>query len=101
MAAYAIFIREEGVVDEEAMAEYRNRNRSNAPAVPVKPLVVYGAMEAMEGDAPDGIVVLEFANLDDARAWYNDPAYQEATILRRKGAPSYRCVLVEGWTPPA
>ena len=59
------------------------------------PLVVYGALEALEGDAPDGVVILRFPTVEDARAWYNSPAYQAAVAYRKKGA-DYRAFIVEG-----
>ena len=98
MPAYAIFIREGEVFNEDAMAAYQNRNREKAPPVAVKPLVVYGKMEVLEGDAPDGIVVLEFANMEDARKWYFSEEYQEAAKLRKLAA-NYRAILVEGFSP--
>jgi len=33
--------------------------------------------------------------MDAARAWYRDPAYQEA-LAHRKRAADYRVILVEG-----
>jgi uncharacterized protein (DUF1330 family) len=96
MATYMLFIREGEIVDQEAMNAYGNRNRSGPPNPDVKPLVVYGAMEAFEGEAPDGIVMLEFPDAAAAKAWYFSPDYQEAAKLRRKGAPSYRAIMVEG-----
>lgn len=93
MPAYAIFIREGEVVDPEAMAAYQSGNRSGAPAG-MRPLVVYGAMESLEGQAPDGIVILEFPDMASAREWYNGNYFERAK-LRQKAAP-YRALLVEG-----
>ena len=100
MPAYAIFIREGEIFNHEEMALYQSANRSAAPTVPVKPLVVYGSMEALEGDAPDGMVMLQFDSMDDARTWYNDPLYQAASEHRKKAA-HYRAFLVEGFSPPS
>lgn len=93
MPAYAIFIREGEIVDHQAMAAYQSGNRSGAPA-DMRPLVVYGAMEALEGAAPDGLVILEFADMAAAREWYHGDYYERAK-LRQKAAP-YRAFLVEG-----
>ncbi len=95
MATYMIFIREGEIVDPEAMAAYQSGNRSGASPAGLKPLVVYGAMETFEGDPADGVVILEFANAEDAKAWYFSPEYQERAKLRQKAAP-YRCIMVEG-----
>lgn len=95
MATYMIFIREGEIVDAEAMAAYQSGNRSGAAPAGLKPLVVYGAMETLEGEAADGVVVLEFPDRDTAKAWYHSPEYQERAALRQKAAP-YRCIMVEG-----
>ena len=95
MAAYAIFIREGDIVDPEAMAAYQSGNSSAPPDSGLKPLVVYGAMEWLEGEPADGIVILEFPDMQKARDWYYGD-YQERAKLRQKAAP-YRAVLVEGF----
>ncbi|HEX7753166.1 MAG TPA: DUF1330 domain-containing protein [Novosphingobium sp.] len=99
MSAYIIVYRETPVCDEAAIAEYSRRNYANAAAAAestgVRPLVVYGAVDALEGKAPDGVVVLRFPTVEQARAWYESPEYQEA-IPFRKQAADWRVVLVEG-----
>lgn len=95
MATYMIFIREGEIVDAEAMAAYQSGNRSGVTPPGLKPLVVYGAMESLEGEPADGVVVLEFPDRDAAKAWYYSPEYQERAALRQKAAP-YRCIMVEG-----
>lgn len=99
MPAYMIFLREDAVTDLAAMQTYSAMNRRNAGAFVetygIKPLAVYGATEALEGDAPDGVVVLEFPSVNDARAWYGSPEYQASLVHRKKGA-HYRALLIEG-----
>ncbi len=95
MATYMIFLREGVIVDPAAMAEYSAMNRASNPDPHLKPLVVYGKMETLEGDAADGMVMVEFPDRAAARAWYESPAYQAAIPLRQKGAP-YRCFMVDG-----
>lgn len=96
MATYMIFIREGAIVDHEAMAAYQSGNRgATAAASAMKPLVVYGELETLEGDAADGVVVLQFPDRESAKAWYFSPEYQEKVKLRQKAAP-YRCLMVEG-----
>jgi len=95
MAAYMIFIREEPIRDPAAMAEYQRIGRENVGDFQLKPLVVYGAMEAVEGKAPDGIIVLEFPSAEKARAWYGSARYQAALPHRLKAA-DYRAVIVQG-----
>ena len=97
MAAYVIVIRNEPVRDEAAMAEYQRMNRETANEFSAKltPLVLYGAVEALEGPKPDGVIVLRFPTVEDAKAWYNSPAYQ-ASLPYRKRAADYRAMLVQG-----
>ena len=94
MAAYVIFIREGEIVDPEAMAAYQNSNQSGPPDPDMKPLTVYGDMETIEGDAADGIVILEFPTFERARDWYYGE-YNERAKLRQKAAP-YRGFIVQG-----
>ncbi len=95
MATYMIFIREGAIVDPEAMAAYKSSNRDGPPTPGLKPLVVYGALETLEGDPADGVVIVEFPDKQSAESWYYSPAYQAAAKLRQQAAP-YRCLMVEG-----
>jgi uncharacterized protein (DUF1330 family) len=45
-------------------------------------LVHGGAVEVKEGSWPGTIVIVEFPGLDEARAWYESPAYQAILPLR-------------------
>jgi uncharacterized protein (DUF1330 family) len=94
-----ILIREHPVRDDVAMAEYRRMNRDSAAGHPLKPLVVYGEIAAIEGTAPDGIVLLKFPDVETAKAWYNSSAYQ-AALPHRLRAADYRCLLVKGIEEP-
>ena len=95
MPAYMICIREDAVRDPTELAIYSRMNRE-APRDPkLTPLIAYGATEALEGNAPDGIVVLQFPTVEDAKAWYNSPHYQAAIPHRKKGA-DYRVMIVQG-----
>lgn len=95
MAAYLIVLRESPTRDADAYAEYQRLNRAASSAIKLKPLVAYGAMEALEGEAPDGVVLLEFETAADARAWYDSPGYQAALPHRLKSA-DWRAFIVEG-----
>ncbi|WP_239806851.1 DUF1330 domain-containing protein [Croceicoccus hydrothermalis] len=98
MAAYLIVSRIGPVRDADALAEYQRRTRLQPPSVPLEPLVVYGDVQALEGQAPDGVVMLRFDSVDDARAWYDHPSYQEALPHRLK-AGEYQAFIVEGVEP--
>ena len=96
MPAYLIVYRDSPVRDEASFAEYQRRNREMNPAeLNITPLVVYGAVHGLEGQAPDGVVMLQFPTVNDAKAWYHSPAYQAALPNRLKAA-DYRTIIVEG-----
>ena len=99
MSAYMIVYRETPVRDADAIAAYSQRNRANAEdwreRFGIAPLAAYGKVEVLEGAAPDGVVVLRFPSMEQARAWYDSPEYQEAAKLR-VAAADWRVVLVEG-----
>lgn len=100
MPAYLIVLREEPVRDADALAEYQRMNRENLGSeLKPTPLVVYGKMEALEGTPPDGVIVLQFPSVEDAKAWYNRPEYQAALPLRLKAA-AHRAIIVEGFEFP-
>ena len=99
MPAYMIFTRTGPVTDQAEMDAYGAANRANAGRYVadygLKPLSVYGKLDAVEGPAPEGIVLLEVPSADAARAWYASPEYQTAMEHRLKGAP-YTAVIIEG-----
>ena len=99
MPAYMIFTREGPVRDAAEMQAYSAANRANSgefvARYGIKPLAVYGTLETLEGEARDGVIILQFPTADDARGWYNSPEYQAAMVHRLRGA-TYRTILVEG-----
>jgi uncharacterized protein (DUF1330 family) len=95
MPVYMLFIREGAIRDQSEMDQYSRMNRQSPPDPKLKPLVVYGAIESVEGAAPDGMVMLQFPTVEDAKAWYNSPGYQAAIPHRMKGA-DYRAFIVQG-----
>jgi uncharacterized protein (DUF1330 family) len=55
-----------------------------------------GALRVLEGDwEPDRLVVIEFASIDAARAWFGSDDYREARAMR-EGAGTWRMVVVDG-----
>jgi uncharacterized protein (DUF1330 family) len=55
-----------------------------------------GKVEVLEGDwTPNRVVVLKFAGMERARAFYNSPEYR-AAIEARKDISTMRMVLIEG-----
>ena len=96
MPAYLIVYQDSPIRDEASMAEYQRRNRAEPPAdFEITPRVIYGAVQGLEGSPPHGVIMLEFPNVEEAKAWYNSPSYQAALPYRLKAA-DYRTIIVEG-----
>jgi len=93
--AYLIVLREEPIRDADACAEYQRRTRAMTTNHPIIPRVIYGNMAPLEGDPPDGVIMLEFPSVAAAEAWYQDPDYQAALPHRLKSS-SFRAFIVSG-----
>ena len=94
MPAYFIAIRE-SVKDPEEMALYSQKAKGSNAAFGGTPRVAYGPLTVLEGAPMEGAVIMEFPNREQAEAWYNSPAYQDALPHRQKGAV-YRTFIVDG-----
>jgi uncharacterized protein (DUF1330 family) len=94
MAAYVIFMREK-IIDPDEMDNYIKKAASGFVGHPVKVLVSHARFEVMEGPAVESVVILEFPSLEEAKYWYESPAYHESLQHRLKGG-QYRCVMAEG-----
>jgi uncharacterized protein (DUF1330 family) len=82
--------------DPEALAEYRRRNTEVVTAHGGRFLARGGEQVILEGEpAVDRVVIMEFPDLDAARAWYSDPDYEEVKPLRQ-GASETDIVAVAG-----
>ena len=61
--------------------------------------LVHGAeAEVLEGNWEGAVVILEFPDLEHARAWYNSPGYQEILPLRTQNGDT-TVILVDGVPP--
>ncbi len=94
MASYIVFTRE-STQDQSELDIYLAKAGKTFKGHPVKVLAAYGPQQGLEGQEPEGVVIVEFPSTEAARAWYDSAAYQELVQHRFKGA-SYRAVLVEG-----
>ena len=65
------------------------------PGHAITPRALYGRQEVLEGEAVEGVAILEFPTFDEAKAWYDSPTYREVREHRYKGA-DYRAVIVQG-----
>ncbi|ACI50459.1 protein of unknown function DUF1330 [Gluconacetobacter diazotrophicus PA1 5] len=94
MAAYIVFTRE-STHDAAELDTYMQAVGTTFEGHPVKILAAYGTQDVLEGLAPEGVVIVEFPTMADARAWYDSPPYQAVAQHRWRGA-SYRAVIVQG-----
>ena len=94
MPAYVIFIRER-TLDQSELDAYARLARPSLEGLPIKFLAAYGRQDVLEGPSPEGVAIAEFPSMEEARRWYQSPAYQAAPQHRFKGA-TYRGLIVEG-----
>lgn len=94
MQAYVVFMRDE-TLDAAEFEEYSAKVGASFEGHAVKFLADYGTIETLEGAAIEGAVILEFPDMDAARAWYHSPEYQKTAQHRFQGA-RYRGFIVEG-----
>ncbi|ALP67730.1 DUF1330 domain-containing protein [Paraburkholderia caribensis] len=94
MATYIVFTRER-TQDQRELDAYQAGVAKTFVGHPIKILAAYGAQQLLEGEAPEGVVIVEFPDTPSARAWYDSEAYQAIAKHRFKGA-TYRAMMVEG-----
>jgi uncharacterized protein (DUF1330 family) len=92
--AYIVFQRD-STIDQKELETYASMVRAASAGHPIKVLAAYGKQEVLEGASVEGVVIVEFPTFEDAKKWYDSPAYREAREHRFKGA-KYRAVLVQG-----
>ena len=94
MSAYFISFRD-SMKDAARYAAYLQKAGPSLADREARLLVANGALTPLEGQCPDGVVIIEFPDLQAARDWYDSPAYQ-AVIGERLAATEGRAVIVEG-----
>ena len=77
------------------MAVYREKVRATMDNSNATIRAVYGKVRPLEGDALEGVVIIEFPTFEEAEAWYDSPAYQEAVQHRFRGG-TYRTFITDG-----
>jgi uncharacterized protein (DUF1330 family) len=94
MAAYIIV--EIEITDPVGYEEYKKQAAATVAQYGGKYIVRGGACETVEGGwNPKRIVVLQFDNIERARAWLKSPEYVEPRKQRHRTAKT-RMILVEG-----
>jgi uncharacterized protein (DUF1330 family) len=95
MSAYFIvFVKR--IHDPAALEEYKRIAAPLLPQFGATFRILRGAMEVLEGEPLEYVVMVEFATLERARAWYHSPRYQEALKHRLAGSVSHT-VLCESF----
>ena len=86
-------------IDVHDSVRYEEYKKLAAPTVALyggKYIVRGGKTETVEGDwLPKRLVVLEFPNVERAKAWLNSPEYGPARKIRHATATS-QMIIVEG-----
>ncbi len=82
--------------DQEAVDAYRTRAAASITQFGGRYIVRGGAIERFEGPwDPKIIIIVEFPDMERARAWYRSPEYAAALELRDQ-ALSRSLILVDG-----
>ena len=84
--------------DEKEYEIYKQENRIAMQGHPIKARALYGKHEVLEGPEVQGVVILEFPTVADAKAYYDSTAYRRAREHRFKAA-DYRVLIVEDLHP--
>jgi uncharacterized protein (DUF1330 family) len=88
-------IAEVDVSDRDTMKKYGEKVPETLAPFNHHYVVLGGKPQALEGDQPKSIVMIAFDSAEQARAWYDSPAYQAIKPIRQSAAKS-RLFIVEG-----
>jgi len=92
----AYFIIDVKITDPEGMQPYQSQVATTFKAYGGKRIVAGGVVESLEGNAPQGkIIIVQFESMKQAHAWHDSPEYQ-AIIGYRHAAAECHAYLVEG-----
>lgn len=92
----ALVILDVEVTDPEGYEEYKRLATPTVASYGGAYLARGGKIETIEGDwSPKRLAILQFENMERAKAWLDSPEYGEALALRHKYAKS-KLILVEG-----
>lgn len=94
MSAYAIAHLRTPQINDDVLS-YLERIQETLDPHGGRFLVHGGEVEVREGTWPGTIVILEFPAVEDARGWYDSPAYQAILPLRTRHIET-DAILVEG-----
>jgi len=97
MPAYVIVQVE--VLDPVEYDHYKSLAPASIAAYGGRYIARGGKTDVLEGEwEPRRVVILEFENVERAKAWHGSPEYREARALRHRTARS-QMIVVEGVAP--
>lgn len=100
MAAKGYVIVTEDIHDPAGMTEYQKASTPSIIEFGGRPVVVDDDLQVLEGTwHGTRTVIVEFDSVEQARAWYESPAYQAALPLRLAAADC-TAALAKGFTMP-
>ena len=92
----AFLISDVSIRDADAFQTYRTRAADSIARHGGRYFVRGGDVDPLEGTwSPRTIIIVEFASMEQARAWYRSPEYASALAVRDK-ALSRSLVLIDG-----
>ena len=95
------FIAEVEVADHAMAQKYGEKVPETLAPFNHQYLVRSNKIQALEGEPPKGgVVVIAFDSAEQARAWYDSPAYAAIRPIRQRAAKN-RIFIVEGVAPMA
>jgi uncharacterized protein (DUF1330 family)/trans-aconitate methyltransferase len=99
MSAYCLFdVR--AITHPKKVEEYRSRVAATVAQYGGSYRVLGGKFDVVEGDwRPGFLVMVEFANREQAHRWYDSPEYRPLKSLRLAGTQS-NGLVIEGCEPP-
>jgi uncharacterized protein (DUF1330 family) len=93
MSVYMVFERE-ATKNPDEMALYGEKVGAARGNHPMTPVVFNGKLDLLEGGPVENVVILSFPSAEEARAWYDSPAYQ-AALKHRQAGSDHRVYIVE------
>lgn len=94
MSAYIILIRK-ALNNADEMKTYKQLARQASQGHQIQAIAFYGEVEVLEHAETDGVAILKFPDMQQARAWYQSEQYQQAKQHRNLAA-EYQVILTEG-----
>ena len=96
MAGYLIVLNSD-IIDRTLFEEFREQVEAAVKAQGGRYLVRGGVAEVIEGDwMPDQIVVLEFDDVERAKAWARSAEYAELNEIRKQAVRTSLVLVVAG-----